>query len=148
MRVRLWLKSTRISVATCQKERIVRRYFSLHWGAGAMPRKETWHGHEERSASCNITIKAFTTPRALTKRPYKNPYNHHGNTAAKIHSQLIIKNSPLITTPHPLHFPKQAYYTHTTKQSGRRFTKKELTCLKSYTTVLSPALLAHATNSN
>src|SRR5690554_1883208 len=69
MRVRLWLKSTRISVATCQKERIVRRYFSLHWGAGAMPRKETWHGHEERSASCNITIKALPTPRALTKSP-------------------------------------------------------------------------------
>src|SRR5690554_1610100 len=69
MRVRLWQKSTRISVATCQKERIERRYFSLHWGAGAMPRKETWHGHEERSASCNITIKAFPTPRALKKSP-------------------------------------------------------------------------------
>src|SRR5690554_1627715 len=76
MRVRLWLKSTRISVATCQKERIVRRYLSLHWGAGAMPRKETWHGHEERSASCNITIKAFPTPRALTKRPYESPYEN------------------------------------------------------------------------
>src|SRR5690554_709941 len=91
MRVRLWLKSTRISVATCQKERIVRRYFSLHWGAGAMPRKETWHGHEERSASCNITIKAFTTPRALTKRPYKKAYIHHGNTAAKIHRHVGLK---------------------------------------------------------
>src|SRR5690554_7895178 len=76
MRVRLWLKSTRISVATCQKERIVRRYFSLHWGAGAMPRKETWHGHEERSASCNITIKASSTPRALKKTPLRKPYCH------------------------------------------------------------------------
>src|SRR5690554_4981416 len=84
MRVRLWLKSTRISVATCQKERIVRRYFSLHWGAGAMPRTETWHGHEERSASCNITIKALPTPRALTKRPYKKPHNHHSNTNINI----------------------------------------------------------------
>src|SRR5690554_3123578 len=101
MRVRLWLKSTRISVATCQKERIVRRYFSLHWGAGAMPRKETWHGHEERSASCNNTLRRLQRHGRLKRRPYKNPYNHHGNTAAKIHSQLIIKNSPLITTPPP-----------------------------------------------
>src|SRR5690554_5198458 len=45
-----------------------------------MPRKETWHSHEERSASCNITIKAFPTPRALTKRPYEKPHNHHSNT--------------------------------------------------------------------
>src|SRR5690554_3262451 len=148
MRVRLWLKSTRISVATCQKERIVRRYFSLHWGAGACPAKKRGIATTKHSVSCNNTLRRFQRHGRLKRRPYKNPYNHHGNTAAKIHSQLIIKNSPLITTPHPLHFPKQAYYTHTTKQLGRRFTKKELTCLKSYTTVLSPALLAHATNSN
>src|SRR5690554_388843 len=79
MRVRLWLKSTRISVATCQKERIVRRYFSLHWGAGSMPRKETWHGHEERSASCNNTLRRFQRHGRSKSRPYKNPHNHHGN---------------------------------------------------------------------
>jgi|SRR5690554_215779 len=72
MRVRLWLKSTRISVATCQKERIVRRYLSLHWGAGAMPRKETWHGHEERSASCDNTLRRFQRHGRLKRRPYEN----------------------------------------------------------------------------
>ena len=28
-------------------EWIVRRYLSLHWGAGAIPRKETWQRHEK-----------------------------------------------------------------------------------------------------
>src|SRR5690554_1434940 len=101
MRVRLWLKSTRISVATCQKERIVRRYLSLHWGAGAMPRTETWHGHEERSASCNITIKASSTPRALTKRPYKKPHNHHSascnNTLRRLQHHGRLQSAPTKT---------------------------------------------------
>src|SRR5690554_5352784 len=77
MRVRLWLKSTRISVATCQKERIVRRYFSLHWGAGAMPRKETWHSHEERSASCNNTLRRFQRHGRLQSAPTKKPCIHN-----------------------------------------------------------------------
>src|SRR5690554_57300 len=113
MRVRLWLKSTRISVATCQKERIVRRYLSLHWGAGAMPRKETWHGHEERSVSCNITIKASSTPRALTKRPYKKPHNHHSascNITIKVFpTSRALKKSPLQKTTQPSQRKLQQY---------------------------------------
>src|SRR5690554_4139100 len=57
MRVRLWLKSTRISVATCQKERIVRRYFSLHWGAGACPAKKRGIATTKHSVSCNNQTK-------------------------------------------------------------------------------------------
>src|SRR5690554_3208939 len=101
MRVRLWLKSTRISVATCQKERIVRRYFSLHWGAGACPANKCGIATTKHSASCNNTLRRFQRHGRLQSRPYENPHNHHGNTAAKIHSQLITKNSPLITTPPP-----------------------------------------------
>src|SRR5690554_6153871 len=77
MRVRLWLKSTRISVATCQKERIVRRYFSLHWGAGACPANKCGIATKSTALAVAIQyIKAFSTPRALKKTPLRKPYCH------------------------------------------------------------------------
>src|SRR5690554_6478791 len=91
MRVRLWLKSTRISVATCQKERIVRRYFSLHWGAGACPAKKRGIATTKHSVSCNNTLRRFQRHGRLKRRPYKKAYIHHGNTAAKIHRHVGLK---------------------------------------------------------
>src|SRR5690554_4847321 len=71
MRVRLWLKSTRISVATCQKERIVRRYFSLHWGAGACPANKCGIATTKHSVSCNNTLRRFQRHGRLQSAPTK-----------------------------------------------------------------------------
>src|SRR5690554_6102681 len=104
MRVRLWLKSTRISVATCQKERIVRRYLSLHWGAGAMPRKETWHSHDKTQRQLPPTHPATNTKHHqktahnLTTqniyRIYRHPRTLKESTLYCLTSILIVNNHP------------------------------------------------------
>src|SRR5690554_21752 len=94
MRVRLWLKLTRVSVATCQKERIVRRYLSLHWVLGAARENKRGIATTKHSASCNNTLRRFQRHGRLKVAPTKNHTSiTTANTMATCNADLYIDSA-------------------------------------------------------
>src|SRR5690554_6629649 len=73
-------------------EWIVRRYLSLHWGAGAMPRKETWQRHEK--AQRQLQQLGVIDATGAYKAPLQNQHTIHHSTFTIHHSPFTIHHSP------------------------------------------------------